>query len=356
MQPGMPQGFGMVGADQTPIFALPGNPVSAYVSFQLFVRPALTAMQGIDPEPAAHGAGDADRAAALPRGRRSFARAQLERRLVTPLSGQGSHRLASLAAANALIIVPEDGHGAVRWAMRRRSCGCHERVDGGAAAMNDGRLTHRGRDRRGAHGRRVGQGCDRADRPRQWTGAAVGRGCCGPLRGGAVPKGDALAVARIAGIAGSKRTPDLIPLCHPIALHGVTVDLATEDWGVSIVATARTADRTGRRDGGAHRGQRRGTGARRHGKGDRSGSSDLRHPGGGEDRRKVRAMATAGRGTMRRIRVTAAKPDRGRALGRRASARCGPAPVRCGRMRVSRGRMRVSCGRICVSGNRGRVS
>ncbi len=65
------------------------------------------------------------------------------------------------------------------------------------------------------------------------------------LRGGGVPKGDALAVARIAGIAGSKRTPDLIPLCHPIALHGVTVDLAIEDWGVSIVATARTADRTG---------------------------------------------------------------------------------------------------------------
>ncbi len=65
------------------------------------------------------------------------------------------------------------------------------------------------------------------------------------LRGGEVPKGDALAVARIAGIAGSKRTPELIPLCHPIALHGVTVDLDIEDWGVSIVATARTADRTG---------------------------------------------------------------------------------------------------------------
>ncbi len=65
------------------------------------------------------------------------------------------------------------------------------------------------------------------------------------LRGGGVPKGDAIAVARIAGIAGSKRTPDLVPLCHPIALHGVTVDLEIEDWGVSIVATARTADRTG---------------------------------------------------------------------------------------------------------------
>ena len=65
------------------------------------------------------------------------------------------------------------------------------------------------------------------------------------LRAGEVPKGDALAVARIAGIAGAKRTPDLIPLCHPIALHGVTVDLAVADDGVEITAMVRTADRTG---------------------------------------------------------------------------------------------------------------
>jgi cyclic pyranopterin phosphate synthase len=65
------------------------------------------------------------------------------------------------------------------------------------------------------------------------------------LRGQGVPKGDALAVARIAGIAGAKRTPDLVPLCHPIALHGVTVDLAVTDVAVEITATARTADRTG---------------------------------------------------------------------------------------------------------------
>ncbi|MGO8895299.1 MAG: cyclic pyranopterin monophosphate synthase MoaC [Streptosporangiaceae bacterium] len=65
------------------------------------------------------------------------------------------------------------------------------------------------------------------------------------LRAGEVPKGDALAVARIAGIAGAKRTPDLIPLCHPIGLHGVTVDLAVTDEGVDITAVARTADRTG---------------------------------------------------------------------------------------------------------------
>ncbi len=65
------------------------------------------------------------------------------------------------------------------------------------------------------------------------------------LRAGTMPKGDALAVARIAGIQGAKKTPDLVPLCHPIALHGVTVELAVTDDGVEISAVTRTADRTG---------------------------------------------------------------------------------------------------------------
>ena len=65
------------------------------------------------------------------------------------------------------------------------------------------------------------------------------------LRAGEVPKGDALAVARIAAIQGAKRTPDLIPLCHPIGLHAVTADLEVEDQGVRITCTAKTADRTG---------------------------------------------------------------------------------------------------------------
>jgi cyclic pyranopterin phosphate synthase len=65
------------------------------------------------------------------------------------------------------------------------------------------------------------------------------------LRSGETPKGDALAVARVAGIQGAKRTPDLIPLCHPIALHSVALDLAVHDDGVSISSTVRTADRTG---------------------------------------------------------------------------------------------------------------
>ena len=79
---------------------------------------------------------------------------------------------------------------------------------------------------------------------------AAGRVVCSPavmaaLRDGTVPKGDALAVARIAGIAAAKRTPDLLPLAHVIGVHGVVVDLAVVADGVEITATVRTADRTG---------------------------------------------------------------------------------------------------------------
>ena len=65
------------------------------------------------------------------------------------------------------------------------------------------------------------------------------------LRGEGVPKGDAIATARIAGIMATKRTPDLIPLYHPLAIGGVEVDLVVEDDAVAITATVRTADRTG---------------------------------------------------------------------------------------------------------------
>ncbi|WP_182875571.1 cyclic pyranopterin monophosphate synthase MoaC [Microbispora sp. H10670] len=82
------------------------------------------------------------------------------------------------------------------------------------------------------------------------TAVATGRVLLSPeavavLRAGDVPKGDALGVARIAGIMGAKRTPDLVPLCHPIALTGVKVDLSVVDEGVEITARVRTADRTG---------------------------------------------------------------------------------------------------------------
>jgi cyclic pyranopterin phosphate synthase len=65
------------------------------------------------------------------------------------------------------------------------------------------------------------------------------------LHSDGLPKGDALATARIAGIMGAKRTPDLVPLCHPIALSGVTLDLEADGAEVRIRATVRTTDRTG---------------------------------------------------------------------------------------------------------------
>ena len=82
------------------------------------------------------------------------------------------------------------------------------------------------------------------------TATASGRVLVSPtvvalLRGEGVPKGDALGVARLAGIMGAKQTPSLIPLCHPLAISGVTVDLAVGDESVDILATVRTTDRTG---------------------------------------------------------------------------------------------------------------
>ena len=82
------------------------------------------------------------------------------------------------------------------------------------------------------------------------TATAAGRVLVSPevvelLRGAGVPKGDTLAVARLAGIMGAKQTPSLIPLCHPLAISGVTVDLSVADDGVDIHATVRTTDRTG---------------------------------------------------------------------------------------------------------------
>lgn len=69
--------------------------------------------------------------------------------------------------------------------------------------------------------------------------------CVALLRSGDLPKGDVLAVARIAGIQGAKRTPELVPLCHPLMLSAVTVEVVVTDHGVDLTATVRTNDRTG---------------------------------------------------------------------------------------------------------------
>ena len=80
------------------------------------------------------------------------------------------------------------------------------------------------------------------------TAVASGRvitSAASAIADGTVPKGDVLATARIAGIMAAKRTPDLIPMCHPIAVLGVAVDLVVGDGAVDIRVTVKTADRTG---------------------------------------------------------------------------------------------------------------
>jgi molybdopterin molybdotransferase len=112
MQPGKPQGFGVVGEKEVPIFTLPGNPVSSYLSFQMFVLPALRTMMGRRPvsRPAVRGRLTHD--VRSPMGRRQFVRAEWDPEqpggAVTPVGGHGSHLIGDLAASNALVVVPED--------------------------------------------------------------------------------------------------------------------------------------------------------------------------------------------------------------------------------------------------------
>ena len=111
MQPGMPQGFGTIGPDSTPVFGLPGNPVSALVSFEAFVRPALRKMLGATPLERPRVRAVCRGELVSPRAKTSFLRVALSvedgRYVVTPVSGAGSHLLAGMSRATALAVVPE---------------------------------------------------------------------------------------------------------------------------------------------------------------------------------------------------------------------------------------------------------
>lgn len=112
MQPGKPQGFGHVGPERTPLFALPGNPVSSYVSFEMFVAPALRRMAGREPVSRPLFAATLTEPVTAPPGRRTFLRGyavtDADGTRVTPVGGSGSHLLGGLAGANALIVLDED--------------------------------------------------------------------------------------------------------------------------------------------------------------------------------------------------------------------------------------------------------
>ncbi|GHC77604.1 molybdopterin molybdenumtransferase MoeA [Nocardiopsis terrae] len=115
VQPGKPQGFGTIGPDRTPIITLPGNPVSAFVSFQLFVRPVLRALRGLAPDPLPSVRARLTTPVSSPLGRRSYLRAVVAGAAgpdavpeVSPAVRQGSHQLSALADANGLLVVPEE--------------------------------------------------------------------------------------------------------------------------------------------------------------------------------------------------------------------------------------------------------
>ena len=111
MQPGMPQGFGTIGPDSTPIITLPGNPVSSYVSFEVFVRPVIRRMLGVEPLHRPVVRAVCQEGFASPVGRRQFMRGWLDvtdgKYVVRPVGGAGSHLVGALAHSNALIVVPE---------------------------------------------------------------------------------------------------------------------------------------------------------------------------------------------------------------------------------------------------------
>ncbi len=112
MQPGKPQGFGHVGEDRTPIFTLPGNPVSSYLSFEQFVLPAIRRLMGKLPYARPTTTARLTHPISSPAGRRQFVRAEYSRDhagpAVTPVGGHGSHLLGDLASSDALVVVPED--------------------------------------------------------------------------------------------------------------------------------------------------------------------------------------------------------------------------------------------------------
>lgn len=272
-QPGGPQGVGRthVGDGEAPVICLPGNPVSVFVSFHVYVARALAVMahrlpkrRGITaprtaPAVAAASwrsprgktqfiplrAASADEAGAAGLSAPSAAPPVPPAALpVVPVHALGSrsHLVASLPGADFIGVVPP---------ATTRVCpgdqldviDCSHR-DGAAGGRAMTAFTHL--DESGAA--RMVDVTAKQPTVREASASArvdVSPRVMGALRTGAVPKGDVLAVARIAGIGAAKRVPDLLPLAHTIGVHGCEVGLSLEEDHVAITATVRTADRTG---------------------------------------------------------------------------------------------------------------
>ena len=297
MQPGMPQGFGLVGGGTSRSSPCRATRSAPTCRSSCSSRPPWTRSRTLHPKRMRSPRGHSHRRRLVPRGQEV-----VPARHPRPAGRRGGPGHPGVRADVAPAGVAGPGQRADRRARggdRRWTPGDGRRaywscpVIEPRSAWPGGGLTHL--DAAG-HARMVDvSGKDVTAR----TATATGRVLLSPvavaaLRDGTLPKGDALAVARIAGIQGAKRTPDLIPLCHPIGLHAVAVDLDVGDDGVRDHGgdPDRGPDRRG--DGGADRGGRRRAGADRHDQGRRPGRRHHRHPGRGEDRRQDRRLAAAG--------------------------------------------------------------
>ncbi len=247
MQPGGPQGLGRFAG--IPLLAFPGNPVSAFVSYEVFLRPVLRAAAGCPVVGRPNVPARLDQPLTSPADKHQLRRGTLRTTptgyIVDLNSGPGSHLLGSLAQSNALVHVPVGidrlPAGAVVdvWQLdeplsppsrpeRSESTSLSHLSRGGEAHMVD--VSKKTPGKREASARALVR-----------TTAEV----VTELETANLKKGDALGVARVAGIMPGKRTAELVPLCHPLPLTGVSVELATGHDSVEITATVATTAVTG---------------------------------------------------------------------------------------------------------------
>lgn len=247
MQPGGPQGIGRVAG--IPLLAFPGNPVSAFISYEVFLRPVLRAAAGY-PDAArtsvsARLCEPLTSSVTMHQLRRGTLRAAHSGGHVVELdSGPGSHLVGALASANALVHIPvgtaqlPPGAPVEVWQLGEPL------PPRESEAVDSANLTHL--NRRGeAHMVDVS---GKAPSKREATARASVHTTVeviAKLEAADLKKGDALGVARVAGIMAAKRTAELVPLCHPLPLTSVSVELVPGHDSVEITATVATTGVTG---------------------------------------------------------------------------------------------------------------
>ncbi len=377
IQPGKPLAFGRTTAGRggdladpdrpVALFGLPGNPVSSFVTFELFVRPVLRVLMGHAPPTGTlvpHEAAARRRVTARltgpvtkSPGRRAFLRVTLEpdpsgagRLLAGPpgdrartCSRRWPSRTAWRSSPSPCRVSPP---------ATRSTCGYwRAREHEGGETHDEGRdidpMTEQGAPR--AARRRLTH-VDRSGRPRMVDVSAkpatarravaeaeviVSQDTLSLVIDGDVPKGDVLTVAEMAGVMGGKRTSELIPLCHPIPLTDLVVEVTPDRAGsaLRIRATAATIGQTGRGDGGADRGIDRGVDGLRHGQGRGTRRRDPPRAAAGEVRRRVRGVAPPARRGCEAREPGAARPrgEAPRAREAHGARRAGTPGERLGR-------------------------